>query len=153
MSSSATELVSLNGNNDIIFTLKQGADAAVDYHGSVKSVRGSSTDKDESDVTFEEVENGLTAFDQIVVTAVQATNAGTFWRLCWENPGAEFTMVYAPHGNAVADDDKPHIIGVVKTPGKRPDIGVAATRNARAQRGEFEVTLDVIGSLDLDTGA
>lgn len=134
----------IRGNAGILFTA-----ATVDYAGDVKRVRITSEDKDDSDLTFEEAAAGETKDYRLAVTALQSTDAGSFWRYLWDNPGSEFDVIYGPHGNAVATAGQPHFNMTVKATGK-PEIGGEAKR--AKERFDFEYELEVITGPTLDTG-
>lgn len=138
------------GNKGIIFKLALPPAAAVDYDDDVKAVRLTSEDKDDSDLTFAEAAGGETKDFTIVVTAKQATEAGSLWRLLWDNPGEEFALTYGPHGNAVPTAADPHFLMTVKADG-RPELGTEARRTK--QRGDFEYTFEVTTAITLDDGA
>lgn len=125
----------IRGNAGIVLTLDGDP-----YDGDAKSVVIDSDDKDDSDLTFLEATNGDTKDYKVTVTAIQSTEAGSFWRLLWDNPGAEFETVYGPHGNAVATADKPHFGMTLKANG-RPKIGVDAKR--AKDRGDFDYEMEV----------
>lgn len=139
----------VRGNTDVHLSIAIGAGAAVLYNDNAKSVRITSEDKDDSDLTFAEAAQGETKDYSLVIRAVQATAVGSLWRLLWDNPGAELTIVYGPHGNATASVAQPHFLMVVKNDG-RPELGNEARRGK--DREEFEVTLEVLDGPTLDDG-
>lgn len=126
----------IRGNSGIYFM----ADT-VEYDGDVKRVRITSEDKDDSDLTFEEAAQGETKDYRLAVTALQSTDAGSFWRYLWDNPGAEFDVTYGPHGNAVPSTGQPHFTMTCKATGK-PEIGGEAKRTK--DRFDFEYELEVV---------
>ena len=134
----------IRGNVGIVFTAN-----AVEYDGDVKRVRITSEDKDDSDLTFEEAAAGETKDYRLAVTALQSTDAGSFWRYLWDNPGAEFPVVYGPHGNAVPSAAQPHFVMTVKASGK-PEIGTEAKR--AKDRADFEYELEVVTGPTIDDG-
>lgn len=141
----------IKGNNSIIATFDEVTDgvaagAPVDQAGDIKNVRITSEDKDDDDLTFEEAANGETKDYTLAVTANQSTDAGSFWRLLWDNPGGTYDVVYGPHGNAVPSAAKPHFTMRVKVNGK-PEVGGAASRQAK--RFTFETELEVISGPEL----
>lgn len=146
---SGTVHAGITGNVGIVFKLAEGADPAVEYDGDLKNVRITSTDKDDSDLTFAEAATGETKDHTVTVTANQSTAAGSLWKLLWENPAGEFSCTYGPHGNAIATADKPHFTMTLKADG-RPEIGVEARRGK--ERGTFDYTFQVTAGPVLDDG-
>lgn len=132
----------IRGNQGIVFTL-----GAVDYTG-VKRVEITSEDKDDSDLTFEEAAEGETKDYRVQVTALQSTAAGSLWVHLWENPSAEETLIYGPHGNAAPSVDQPHFEMTVRATGK-PQIGGEAKRTK--ERYSFEYELEVVSGPTLVT--
>ncbi|MEJ7633253.1 hypothetical protein [Aeromicrobium sp.] len=137
----------VDSNSGIFLTLKNGATAAVEMDGNLKDARITGEDKD--DLTFGEVKAGLTKDAFLTLKAIQSTATGSLWRLLWDNPGAELAVVYGPHGNAVASEDAPHFIGIVKADG-RPEIGTEVDRQKK--RGEFDYVMQFIDGPEIDTG-
>lgn len=135
----------LRGNSGIVATFDA---AAMD--GDVKAMRLTAEDKDDSDLTFLEAASGDTKDYNLVVTALQSTAAGSFWRMIWDDPGGESAVVYGPHGNAVPTADKPHFLMTVKAMG-RPEIGKEASLSKT--RADFEYTFEVTDGPTLDDGS
>lgn len=135
-------------NSGIYLTLKQGAAPAVEYDGDLYECNLVSEDKDQ--VTFADVKAGLTKDFALEVKGKQNTATGSLWRLLWDNPGAEFNVVYGANGNAVASEESPHVLGVVKATG-RPQLGGAA--GLKAKKNEFETRLEFLDGPELDEGA
>lgn len=148
MTSTAPEAVV--GNVGLIAKIGLGLAAPVDFSNNIKEVKIDPEDKDDSDLTFAEAAEGETKDYTVTLKAIASTAVGSLWRLLWDNPGAEFSFVYGPHGNAVATADKPHFLMTLKSDG-RPPIGNAARR--AKDREEFEVTLEVTDGPTLDDGA
>lgn len=123
-----------------VFTTQLGVAVALDHSDDLKAIRITSEDRDDGDLTFAEAAAGELKDFQLVVTAIQATEDGSLWRELWDNPGAEFDVVYGPHGNAVPSAAKPHFGMTVKATG-RPEIGGEAAR--KGNRFDFEYTYDV----------
>jgi hypothetical protein len=136
------------GNKGLFITLKLAADPAVELDGNIKNARITNEDKD--DLTFAEVKSGDVKNSFLNLTAIQSTAVGSLWRLLWDNPGAEFACVVGFHGNEVATEDEPHVIGIVKAAG-RPEIG-GETRTSR-ERQDFEYVLEWTDGPTLDEGA
>lgn len=136
------------GSAGIVFTLKQGVGAATSYGDDVKSIQINSEDRDDSDLTFYEAAQGQVKDFTVALTAIQSTESGSLWKNLWDNPGAEFAVVYGPHGNAVASATKPHFTFTAKATGQ-PPIGGEARRGK--ERYEFEYELEVISAITLVT--
>lgn len=62
------------------------------------------------------------------VEAVQSTARGSLWHLLETRAGAYLPFGYAPHGNPVADEDRPHYTGVLYLPNTTPRLGGEAGR-------------------------
>lgn len=139
----------VRGNAGIVATFKLGAAAALAYDGDIRAFKIGSEDKDDADLTFAEALSGETKDFKVTVTALQSTDSTSFWRLVWDNPGAEFTVVYGPHGNAVATAAKPHFLMVLKATG-RPEIGGEAARG-KGQRYTFDYEFEVVDGPTLAT--
>lgn len=133
-----------------VFTTQLGVAPAADHSDDLKAIRLTSEDRDDSDLTFAEAAGGEVKDYQLVVTALQSTEAGSLWREVWDNPGEEFDVVYGPHGNAVPTASQPHFTFTVKATG-RPEIGGEAARNGN--RFDYEYTYDVTSPIVLDDGA
>lgn len=130
----------VRGNAGVVLKIKNGATAAQEYGGDAKKVRLTTEDKDDNDITFEEAAAGDSKDFLLNLTAIISTDAGSLWRLLWDNPGTEFDVTYGPHGNAAASVAKPHFTFKAKADGK-PEIGNEARRT---QQGEdFEYVLKV----------
>lgn len=114
-----------------------------------------SIENDEADadvVTFEDAENGGGRQFYLRGSAAQSTAKESFWRYVWENAGlAEVPYTVAPHGNAVATDDEPHLVGTLKI-GFKPTLGVEASTSATAA-GTFDFEFEIDGEPTLDEGA
>lgn len=101
-------------------------------------------DNEESDsdvTTFCDAAEGGARTWFFTITAIQSTQAGSFWRYLWANSGNEVSFVYAPHGNTTATEDQPHFTGTLKV-GPKPSVGGEAGTNTTFT---FETRLDVIG--------
>lgn len=140
----------VRGNAGLYASFTLGAGPAKDFDGDLSAFRIGSADKDDSDVTFLEAAQGETKDYTVTTTALQATNAGSFWRFLYDNPGASFAVVYGPHGNAVPTADKPHFIMTLKANGK-PEIGTEASLTKK--RATFEYEFEVTAGPTLDDGA
>lgn len=132
-----------------VFTTQVGVAAPVDHSDDLKAIRLTSEDRDDADLTFAEAAEGDVKDFDLVITAIQSTEAGSLWRELWDAPGGEFDVVYGPHGNAVATVAQPHFELTVKASGK-PEVGGEAARNGN--RFDFEYTYDVIAGPTLVDG-
>lgn len=139
----------IRGNEGLLAKFTLGA-VTTEFDGDIKKFQIASEDKDDSDLTFLEASTGDSKDYTVVTTALQSTDATSFWRYLWDNPGTEFTVVYGPHGNAVATADQPHFLMTLKSDGK-PGIGVEAKRGK--ERGDFDYTFEVTSGPTLDDGA
>lgn len=151
MSVSASEAV--RGNAGIVFKVdldQEGVGVAVDFDHDVKACTLTPEDRDDADVTFAEAAAGDVAVTNAAITALQSTKVGSFWRFCWENPGAEVAVVYGPHGNVAPTADKPHFLFTAKI-GNRPVVGGEARR--AKTRYDFEATWEVLDGPTLDDGS
>ena len=99
--------------------------AGTDYAPDVQECVVSFEPRDTDDLTFGEASGAGADQGKIKIKAIQSTDTASFWRYAWSNPGAEVAFAMAPHGNAVASADKPHLTGTL-TVGTRPDLGGAA---------------------------
>ncbi|OZD30816.1 hypothetical protein CH252_40605 [Rhodococcus sp. 06-1477-1B] len=133
----------------------KGADLAlsiggVDYFADATSVVLDNEEASSDVVTFADAKAGGTAQEFFTVSAVQSTDPDSFWSYVWANRGKVVAFRYAPHGNAVATADQPHVIGQAKV-GKRPTLGGEAAANGGGYT--FETRLDVQGETTLDRGS
>lgn len=147
---SGTVHAGISGNKGIVAKVALPPAAAIDYDGDIKAMRIVGADKDDADLTFAEAAEGETKDYSLNVTANQSTAVGSFWRLLYANPGAEFTVVYGPHGNVIPTDDEPHFTMTVKANG-RPEIGSTARRGK--ERETFDYVLEVTAGPVLDDGS
>jgi hypothetical protein len=131
----------LRGNSGAYLTMKIGAATATDFSGDLKQIRLTSEDKDDSDLTFEEAASGDTKAYTLALTGIQSTATGSLWKYLWDNPGAEITVVYGPHGNAAPSVTQPHFSMTVKASGK-PEIGGEAKRSK--ERFSFDYECEVL---------
>jgi len=138
----------IKGNAGLVFTIAQGVNPAVAYDGDVKNVRIVTEDRDDADLTFAEAAAGAVKDFRINVTAVQDTATGSLWRLLWDNPGATFTIVYGPNGNATASAAKPHFRFTAKATGQ-PEVGGEAARTGG--RFDFEYVFEATSAPTLVT--
>lgn len=114
-----------------------GEDKAADIKECTLEHDDGNTDQ----MTFGDAAAGVTAA-KLSLTAIQSTATASFWRWCWENSGTEVPFKMAPHGNAVATADQPHISGTV-TVGPRPLIGGKADpRTAYDFKTEWQAEVD-----------
>jgi len=113
-----------------------------------------SIDNEEADsdvVTFADAAEGGARQEFLHITATQSTASGSLWRYAFENVGEEVAFTIAPHGNATATENEPHLIGTV-TIGPRPTIGSEANIS-KTYASTFEVTWQIVGQYTLDEGS
>lgn len=95
-----------------------GADYAADISSAVLDNEEASSDV----VTFADVASGGGRQFFITTTAVQSTDADSFWSTIWDHSGQIVNYTFAVHGNAVPTPAQPHFTGTVKIPPK-PKLG------------------------------
>ncbi len=123
---------------------------AVDHWADLTSCILNNEELDEDTVTFEDAATpGGARLYFLELVGVQSTVPDSFWRMVWEQTGAEVPFTYAPHGNAEPTPEQPHFVGTVKV-GPRPAIGGEAGRDSTYT---FETRWDVVGVPVLDEGA
>ena len=120
----------------------------VDYWADLSSWKISNDDADKDVTTFEDAASGGAKQFKLSGTAIQSTATGSFWRYVWENTGVDAAFTIAPHGNELATQDQPHVIGTL-TIGAKPDLGGDAGTGSYTFDFEFVVT----GTPTLDEGA
>lgn len=118
-----------------------------DFWADLTSWKITNTDADSDVTTFEDAAAGGSKEFHLTGTAIQSTAAESFWRYVWANTGEEVAFTIAPHGNLVASDSQPHVIGTV-TIGAKPDLGGDAGNSAYT----FEFDWIVTGTPVLDSG-
>ncbi len=110
-----------------------------DYWADLSSWKISNDDADKDVTTFEDAAAGGSKQFKLSGTAIQSTATGSFWRYAWENTGTDAAFTIAPHGNEVATEDQPHVIGTV-TIGAKPDLGGDAGTGAYTFDFEWNIT-------------
>lgn len=123
-------------------TLKLGT---TDYAIDATSVVLESEEADNDVTTFADAAAGAVRQWFFTITAIQSTDAASFWRYLWDNSGTTAAYVFAPHGNAVPSASQPHFTGNV-TIGPKPNIGGEANSTFT-----FEYRLDCNEAPTLDT--
>lgn len=103
-------------------------------------------DNGDTVTTFEDASLGDTKKYFFEITAIQSTDATSFWSYVWDNTGEEVAFEYAPHGNASPATNQPHFIGTLEI-GPKPEVGGEAGRKNTFQ---FSTRFDVIGTPTLD---
>ena len=93
-------------------------------------------------ITFEDAQAGDVKKFFFEITAIQSTDADSFWSYIWDHTDDEVAFEYAPHGNASPATDQPHVIGTLKI-GPKPDLGGEA---GRKKTQTFQTRFDVIGT-------
>jgi hypothetical protein len=135
----------VRGKSGLIFSLKNGAAAAQNFGDDIKKVSPSTDDADDSNVTFYEVQQGLTKVYALVVTLVVSYDPASLYMYLWNNPGATLALAYGPQGNATPTTAKPHIVGTVLCTGK-PLYELEANLDAN-YGADVEYTFNVQGDL------
>lgn len=119
-----------------------------DYWADITSY-SLANDEAEADVTtFEDAQAGGSRQFILSGSAVQSTDAASFWKYVWENTGESVAFTLAPHGNETATTAQPHFIGTV-TIGPKPTLGGDAGPGAFT----FDFEWDVDGEPVLDDGS
>lgn len=138
----------IKGNKLPILTLgTPGAEYAADFLSAVIT----SEEADSDVITFEDAANGGGRQYLFNFTAIQSTDANSFWTYTWDNTGDEVAATYAPAGNAVATVAQPHFVFTVKV-GPKPDIGGEASTSATSAF-TWEGSWEIVGDVAKDTGA
>lgn len=127
----------VKGNAGLVAKIAVPPAAALDYDGDIKKVEINPEDKDDSDLTFLEAATGDSKDYTVKITALLSLEAGSFWKLLWDNPALELTFTYGPYGNAVPSASKPHFLMTIKTNGK-PPVSSEARRTKERQDFEYE---------------
>lgn len=134
----------LRGKTGLVFTLKIGAGSATSYADDVKSWELVTDDADDSDLTFYEAAQGLTKVFSLNMTSIVSFDAGSLWMYLWDNPGAVFSVVLGPSGNATPTTTKPHFTFTANATGKP---ALANEARVTPEGSEFEYTFDVVGDV------
>lgn len=93
-----------------------------DYWADLTAYTLDNEEADADVTTFEDASNGGAVQHKLAGTAIQSTDAASFWMYVWENTGQEVPYTLAPHGNTVPTVAQPHFAGTV-TIGKKPTLG------------------------------
>lgn len=113
-----------------------------DYFGDITNcVKKAELDGD-TVVTFKNANDGDIYKHYFEVTAIQSTDATSFWTFCDEHVGETFPFTYAVHGNATPSASQPHLIGTLEIVAP-PDLGGEA---GRKKTQTFSMRLDIIGT-------
>lgn len=75
-------------------------------------------------VTFADAAEGIVPW-KLKGSAIQSTDAASFWTKCWEGAGKTVPFILAPHGNKTATAAQPHFTGRV-TIGSKPSLSSEA---------------------------
>lgn len=136
----------LRGKTGFYLTFKLGEATAVVIGDDVKSWELTSDEADDSDLTFWEAAQGLTAEYTLALTSIVSFDAAAIWTFLWENPGQDILIVVGPSGNITPTATKPHFSFTANT-GRKPSIqNEARTTNEGA---DFEHELLVVGDITL----
>ena len=106
-----------------------------DYWADATSVMFDNEDSAAGVTTFEDASKAGARTYYFTVSAIQSTDASSFWTYLWENTGEVVNYTYAVHGNATPSTSQPHLEGSVKI-GPKPALGGDASVN-----GEFTFTV------------
>lgn len=119
----------------------------VDYWADIISYELGNEDAETDVVTFADASEGGARQFKLTGSAIQSTQAASFWRYVWENTGTDVPFTLAPHGNELATAAQPHFLGTV-TIGAKPSIGGEAGTGSFV----FEFEWDVVGTPTMDEG-
>lgn len=104
----------------------KGAQLALEFGGTDYWADATSVVLENEDssgaLTFEDASLGGARQFYFTVSAIQSTDASSFWSYLWANTGEIVNYTYAPHGNETPTADKPHFTGTVKI-GAKPAMG------------------------------
>ena len=106
-----------------------------DYWADATSVMFDNEDSAAGVTTFEDASKAGARTYYFTVSAIQSTDASSFWTYLWENTGEVVNYTYAVHGNVTPSTSQPHIEGTVKI-GPKPALGGDASVN-----GEYTFTV------------
>lgn len=120
----------------------------VDYWQDITSCTFDNEEAGSDVTTFADANAGGARQHFATVGAIQSTQTSSFWRFVWANTGAEFAYKYAPHGNAVATADEPHLVGTLRI-GAKPPLGSEAGLD---NTSVFETRFDTLEEPVLDEG-
>lgn len=115
----------------------------VQFNADGTSVVMDSEDADQESITFAELANGTPQQWFFQLTTLQDYDAATFWRMLWDNAGAEVAFVFAPKGTPVAAG-VPEFSGTLTIP-RKPSVGGDA-----GSTWTSDVRLDIIGEPVMD---
>lgn len=141
----------LKGKEGFYLSLKNGTDTAYTKAGDdCKSWEITSDDRDDSDLTFWEAQQGQVKDYTLTLTGIVSFDADSLWMYLWNNPGAEVAVVLGPKGNAVHAAGKPVFTFTANTGGRPTLANEARTSNEGA---EFEHELVASTELTMSSGA
>jgi len=124
----------LKGNEGFYLTFEDvGAVSPFVAGDDVKSYEVTSEDKDDSDLTFREAQDGATKEYTLSVTAIVSFDTTSFWSYLWENAGEDVEVVIGPKGNEAPTATKPHFVGTGKLNGKPTFANEARTSQEGAE--------------------
>jgi hypothetical protein len=143
--------------NNLLFQLNTTGTTWKDFSFDMISFKVASEDASNDQTTFYDASLGGAVDLYIEGELIQSTEATSFWRYLYANPGKEIDFRYAPHGNGTGATDaltteKPGYTGKLRLPRVlAPGLGGAASVD-----GTFAsdtIRMDIIGTLGIDTTA
>jgi len=120
----------------------------VDYWADISSAVFDNEEATGGVTTFADAAAGGSRQHFVTVSAIQSLASASFWRYVWANTGVSATYKYAPHGNATASANEPHLTGNLKI-GPKPTLGGDAGSD---NTYTFETRFDITGEPVLDVG-
>lgn len=112
----------------------------VQFNADGTSVVMDNEDGDAGTQVFADLQNGTPVNWFFQLTALTDLASTTFWRMLWENAGAEIAYVFDPLGVAAAPtDDAPKFTGTCKVPRKPPVGGTAG------EDWTYDFRIDIVG--------
>lgn len=111
-----------------------------DQWADIMSAVLDSEEAEKDTVTFADAAEGGGQQFFFSISAIQSTDANSFWTYCWDHSGETVAFVFAPHGNNTATASQPHFKGNCVI-AKKPTIGGEAGKTYA-----FETRFDIEGT-------
>lgn len=111
----------------------------VDVWADVTSYSIEPKEADSDTTTFEDASKGGGVDWLLKITAIQSTDATSFWMMAWSKSGTDVPFTLAPHGNTTPTAAQPHFTGTV-TIGMKPKLGGDAGQGAFTFDVEWKCT-------------